>query len=74
MITKRIGGSDAGIVSLILAKIYMVTKQRSTVWCYTGSLILAKIYMVTKQGNNLLIYAISLILAKIHMVTKQPPA
>lgn len=28
MITKRIGGSDAGIVSLILAKIYMVTKPQ----------------------------------------------
>ena len=49
MITKRIGGSDAGIVSLILAKIYMVTKLGVGTISVSTCLILAKIYMVTKR-------------------------
>ena len=56
--------------SLILAKIYMVTKlMRKRGFALTG-LILAKIYMVTKPDLVRPLQWHCLILAKIYMVTK----
>ena len=56
MVTKLIGKKLTGIVSLILAKIYMVTKQGPQGEKGDKGLILAKIYMVTKPQIHNSIY------------------
>ena len=71
MVTKPAYNDFVSRVSLILAKIYMVTKHVSMHSYRYSGLILAKIYMVTKQTEAFLATSSRLILAKIYMVTKQ---
>ena len=70
MVTKHGTRAYKAVYSLILAKIYMVTKQEGVGDMFLDCLILAKIYMVTKHIDDDGCECLSLILAKIYMVTK----
>ena len=52
MVTKRCRIDYSRQWGLILAKIYMVTKQEERISLVTICLILAKIYMVTKRSRS----------------------
>ena len=56
MVTKLFLKHYGQELSLILAKIHMVTKHSSTVARVPPSLILAKIHMVTKPQIHVTIY------------------
>ena len=70
MVTKRYTENTKICLSSVLAKIFMVTKHRSTILCKIESSVLAKILMVTKQRFNVNVRLFRSVLAKILMVTK----
>ena len=71
MVTKLAKDTPNKGKGSVLAKIFMVTKQKVSMWMAPLCSVLAKIFMVTKLNTTRPYLIDCSVLAKIFMVTKQ---